>query len=221
MVAAAMVGAAAVGAAGTAYSSSQSKKAAKQQSQAASDAAGMQLEQYNQTRDDLMPYTEAGKYGLDQLLAGYKNGSLTKPFSLTDYQQDPGYQFRLQNGMNGIQSSAAAGGGLLSGATLKALNAYNSDMASQEYNNAYTRFNNDQQNRYARLKDLANMGQNSAVQTGTMGQSAVGAAGANLTSGANAAAAGTVGSANNWNNYANQLGSMATMYAMNKNSGVI
>lgn len=220
MVAAAMVGAAAIGAAGTAYLSSQSKKAAKQQSQAASDAAGMQLEQYNQTRDDLMPYTEAGKYGLDQLLAGYKNGSLTKPFSLTDYQQDPGYQFRLQNGMNGIQSSAAAGGGLLSGATLKALNAYNSDMASQEYNNAYTRFNNDQQNRYARLKDLANMGQNSAVQTGTMGQSAVGAAGANLTSGANAAA-GTVGSANNWNNYANQLGSMATMYAMNKNSGVI
>lgn len=221
MVAAAMVGAAAVGAAGSAYSSKQAKKAANSQSQAATDAASMQLEQYNQTRDDLKPYTDAGKYGLDQLLSGYKDGSLTKQFGLTDYQQDPGYQFRLQQGMNGIQGSAAAGGGLLSGATLKALNTYNSDMASQEYNNAYTRFNNDQQNRYARLKDLANMGQNSAVQTGTMGQSAVGAAGANLTSGANASAAGTVASANNWNNYANQLGSMATMYAMNKNSGVI
>lgn len=216
-----MVGAAAIGAAGTAYSSSQSKKAAKGQANAASDAAQMQLEQYNQTRDDLKPYTEAGKYGLDQLLGGYKDGSLTKPFGLTDFKQDPGYQFRLDNGMNNIQGSAAAGGGLLSGATLKALNSYNSDMASQEYNNAYTRFNNDQQNRYARLMDLARVGQNSATQTGVMGQSAVGAAGANLQSGANAAAAGTVANANSWNNYANQLGSMGMMYAMNKNSGVV
>jgi len=207
--------------AGGVMSSNASKKAAKQQSQAATDAANMSLEQYRQTRDDLMPYTEVGKYGLDQLLSGYKDGSLTKPFSLTDYQQDPGYQFRLQNGMDGIQSSAAAGGGLLSGATLKALNSYNSNLASQEYNNAYTRYGNDQQNRYARLMDLARVGQNSAAQTGVMGQSAVGAAGANLTSGANAAAAGTIASGNAWSDAAGQLGTLATAYMNNKKSGVI
>lgn len=207
--------------AGGVMSSSASKKAAKTQAGAADNAAQMQMQQYNQTRDDLKPYTEAGGYGLQQLLGGYKDGSLTKSFGMSDFQQDPGYQFRLQNGMNNIQGSAAAGGGLMSGATLKALNSYNSDLASQEYNNAYTRFGNDQQNRYARLTDLANMGQNSAVQTGTMGQSAVGAAGANLTSGANATAAGQIGSSNAWTNTAGQLGSIATAYMNNKNSGVV
>lgn len=206
---------------GGALSSKGSKSAAKTQADAATRAAEMQLEQYNQTRDDLKPYTDAGGYGLDQLLTGYKDGSLTKPFTMADYQQDPGYQFRLQQGMNNIQGSAAAGGGLLSGATLKALNSYNSDLASQEYNNAYSRYGNDQQNRYARLMDLARMGQNSAVQTGTMGQSAVGAAGANLTSGANASAAGTVASGNAWANTAGQLGTLATAFMNNKKSGVI
>lgn len=206
---------------GGALSSKGSKSAAKTQADAATQAAEMQLEQYNQTRDDLKPYTDAGGYGLDQLLTGYKDGSLTKPFSMADYQQDPGYQFRLEQGMNNIQGSAAAGGGLLSGATLKALNSYNSDLASQEYNNAYSRYGNDQQNRYARLMDLARMGQNSAVQTGTMGQSAVGAAGANLTSGANASAAGTVASGNAWANTAGQLGTLATAFMNNKKSGVI
>lgn len=206
---------------GGALSSKGSKSAAKTQADAANRAAEMQLEQYNQTRDDLKTYTDAGGYGLNQLLTGYKDGSLTKPFTMADYQQDPGYQFRLQQGMNNIQGSAAAGGGLLSGATLKALNSYNSDLASQEYNNAYSRYGNDQQNRYARLMDLARMGQNSAVQTGTMGQSAVGAAGANLTSGANASAAGTVASGNAWANTAGQLGTLATAFMNNKKSGVI
>ena len=206
---------------GGAMASKSSKSAAKTQADAATQAAEMQMKQYDQTRDDLKPYTDAGGYGLDQLLAGYKDNSLTKPFSMTDYQQDPGYQFRLQQGMGNIQGSAAAGGSLLSGATLKALNSYNSDLASQEYNNAYTRYGNDQQNRYARLMDLARMGQNSAVQTGTMGQSAVGAAGANLTSGANASAAGTVASGNAWSNTAGQLGTLATAYMNNKKSGVI
>lgn len=207
--------------AGGVMSSNASKKAAKTQANAADNAADMQLQQYNQTRDDLKPYTEAGSYGLEQLLGGYKDGSLTRSFGMSDFQQDPGYQFRQQQGMDGIQGSAAAGGGLLSGATLKALNSHNSDLASQEYNNAYTRFGNDQQNRYARLTDLARMGQNSAVQTGTMGQSAVGAAGANLMGGANAAAAGQIGSANAWSNTASQLGSVATGYMQSKNSGVI
>lgn len=206
---------------GGGMSARSSRKAAKTQADAANKAAEMQLEQYKQTREDLAPYTGAGKYGLEQLLGGYQNGSLSKPFELTDYQQDPGYQFRQQNGMNNIQSSAAAGGGLLSGATLKALNSYNSDLASQEFNNAYARYGNDQQNRYARLMDLAHMGQNSAVQTGALGQSAKGAAGLNLMHGGNASAAGIVGSNNAWTNTIGQLGSLASGYMQSRNSGVI
>ncbi|MFX5004103.1 DNA transfer protein p32 [Acinetobacter baumannii] len=204
---------------GGAMSSNASKKAGKQQSQAAEAAAQAQLEQYNQTREDLAPYREAGGYGLDQLLAGYKDGSLLKGYDGSQLYQDPSYKFRLNEGLGAVQSGAASQGGLLSGATLRALNNYGQEAASQEYNNAYTRYTNDQQNRYARLKDLANMGQNSAVQTGTMGQSAVGAAGANLMQGANASAAGTIGANNAWTNTIGQLGSVASAYMNNRNTG--
>jgi hypothetical protein len=64
--------------------------------------------------------------------------------------------------MDGIQSSAAASGGLLSGATLKALNNYNSDLASQEYQAAYNRFGNDQNNAYSRLMGATQLGMNAS-----------------------------------------------------------
>ncbi|HHP6322669.1 TPA: DNA transfer protein p32 [Acinetobacter baumannii] len=217
MVAAAVAAGAAV--AGGAMSASASRSAAKKQANAAEAATQAQLEQYNQTREDLSPYREAGGYGLEQLLAGYKDGSLLKGYDGSQLYQDPSYKFRLNEGLGAVQSGAASQGGLLSGATLRALNNYGQEAASQEYNNAYTRYTNDQQNRYARLKDLANMGQNSAVQTGTMGQSAVGAAGANLMEGANASAAGTIGANNAWTNTIGQLGSVASAYMNNRNTG--
>jgi hypothetical protein len=64
-----------------------------------------------------------------------------------NFQEDPGYQFRQQEGQNAIQNSAAARGMGLSGATMKAMATYGSNLASQEYNNAYNRYlaNNDQQ----------------------------------------------------------------------------
>ncbi|WP_416631940.1 DNA transfer protein p32 [Acinetobacter baumannii] len=217
MVAAAVAAGAAV--AGGAMSASASRSAAKKQANAAEAATQAQLEQYNQTREDLAPYREAGGYGLEQLLAGYKDGSLLKGYDGSQLYQDPSYKFRLNEGLGAVQSGAASQGGLLSGATLRALNNYGQEAASQEYNNAYTRYTNDQQNRYARLKDLANMGQNSAVQTGTMGQSAVGAAGANMMQGANASAAGTIGANNAWTNSIGQLGSIATAYMNNRNTG--
>lgn len=57
-----------------------------------------------------------------------------------NFEESPSYQFRKQQGMDGIQSSAAAQGGLLSGSTLKALNNYNSNLASQEYGNAHNQY---------------------------------------------------------------------------------
>ncbi len=61
-----------------------------------------------------------------------------------NFQESPDYAWRREQGQQGIQSQAAAGGGLLSGATLKALENYNSNLASQEYGNW---FNRDLQNR--------------------------------------------------------------------------
>jgi len=107
-----------------------------------------------------------------QGLQGYNpnaqdQGSLMRDFSMADYQQDPGYGFRLSEGLKAIQNSAAARGGLLSGAALKGISRYGQDMASQEYQNAYNRYQANQANQYNRLANIAGLGQtaNNALQT--------------------------------------------------------
>lgn len=114
------------------------------------------------------PYANLGTQASGLLSKGLADGSLTRSFGASDFNADPGYAFRKQQGMDGIQSSAAATGGLLSGATLKALNGYNSDLASQEYQNAYNRFGNDQANAFNRLASTAQMGQGAANNMSTM-----------------------------------------------------
>jgi hypothetical protein len=117
-------------------------------------------------------------------------GSLLKNFTAQDFQTDPGYEFRKAEGMKGIENSAAARGGLLSGAALKAAGQYNQNFASNEYGNAFNRFNTNQTNQYNRLASLAGVGQtaNNAVQTA--GQNYANQAGANLMAAGNATAAG-------------------------------
>lgn len=222
MVAAAMVGAAAVGAAGSAYSSKKAGQAADKQSASADAASQMQWDMYDQTRKDLDPYKQAGDTSLKQLMGQMgPDGYFSETYSGQDIYNDPSYQFRLQQGQDSIQSGAAAQGGLLSGATQKALLNYGQQSASQEYGNAYNRFNADQTNQYNRLSNLVGVGQNAAAKVGNNGMQTAQAVANNTMAGANAQAAGTVAQANNWSNYANQLGSMASAYATSKNNGVV
>ena len=51
------------------------------------------------------------------------------------FEQDPGYQFRRQQGEEAIMRQASAQGGRMGGGTLKALADYNQGLASQEYGN--------------------------------------------------------------------------------------
>lgn len=220
MVAAAVVGAATV--AGSMYSSKQASKAAKTQAASADRASQIQQENFEQTREDLMPYKQAGDTALGQLMGQMTpDGYFNQTYTGQDIYSDPSYQFRLQQGQDAIQSSAAAQGGLLSGATLKALQNYGQESASQEYSNAYNRFNADQTNRYNRLSNLVGIGQNAAAQVGNAGAQTSQAIANNTMAGANALAAGQIGSANAWTDGAQQLGSLATAYLNNKKSGVI
>lgn len=220
MVAAAVVGAATV--AGSMYSSKQASKAAKTQAASADRASQIQQENFEQTREDLMPYKQAGDTALGQLMGQMApDGYFNQTYTGQDIYSDPSYQFRLQQGQDAIQSSAAAQGGLLSGATLKALQNYGQESASQEYSNAYNRFNADQTNRYNRLSNLVGIGQNAAAQVGNAGAQTAQAIANNTMAGANALAAGQIGSANAWTDGAQQLGSLATAYLNNKKSGVI
>lgn len=115
------------------------------------------------------PLDPTGQLGPDGSLAMGWNEQFQAPTDVTE-QNDPGYQFRLQQGQKALENSAAARGGLLSGGTGKALQQFGQDYASNEYGNVYNRalgqfqqryniFQNNQANLFNRLSALAGGGQ--------------------------------------------------------------
>ena len=173
------------------------QNAAKTQANAAEKASQIQKDMFDQVRGDLNPYRTAGNDALTQLMGKMQpNGFFNQTYSGQDIYDDPSYQFRVNQGNNAIQGSAAAQGGLLSGATLKALQNYGQESASQEYQNAYNRFNADQTNQYNRFYNLVGMGQNAAAQTGNAGTQTAQAIANNTMQGANSQAAGTIAAGN-------------------------
>lgn len=184
------------------------QQAANTQAAASREATQIQKDMYDQTRADLMPYADAGRTALSQLMGEMgPDGYFNQTYTGQDIYSDPSYQFRLQQGQDAIQSSAAAKGGLLSGATLKALQGYGQDMASQEYQDAYNRFNADQTNQYNRLSNLVGVGQNAAAQQGNYGAQTAQAVANNTMAGANAQAAGQIAAGNRTaNNFGALLG---------------
>lgn len=128
--------------------------AASAQTNAANNARDVQLQMYNQSRADNEPWRKAGTEAL---------GSLTKNDFMNNWQTDPGYQFRMDEGNKAINAAAGARGMYNSGATMKALAKYGQDYASGEYNNVYQR-------QYNRLSSLAGIGQNATGQNQASGQ---------------------------------------------------
>lgn len=155
------------------------------------------------------------------LLSTYKEYT---PFTMEDFEVDPGYQFRQTEGLNALTNAAAATGNLNSGRALKDAMSFNSGLASQEYGNAYGRYNNDyltgfnvfntnQTNQYNKLAALAGMGQSSASALAGVGQNYANQVGNNLAQGANAAAAGAVGQSNALNSGLGSLANTGMNYA--------
>lgn len=81
------------------------------------------------------------QYSLDDFAKQYgvDARSALKPFDPSNIQMDPGYKWRLGQGMQSMDRSAAARGGVLSGGQAKALQRYAQGYASGEYQNAYDR----------------------------------------------------------------------------------
>lgn len=123
-------------------------------------------------------------------------GSLLRDFGLEDFTKDPGYDFRLSEGEKGINRSLAARGGLFSGAAGKALSRYNQDFASNEYGNAYNRYNTNQGNKFNRLASLVGIGQTATNQTQQAGQNAANNISSNMIGAGNAQASGIMGIGN-------------------------
>lgn len=185
-------------------------KAANAQIQAAREANQLQKEMYDQNRADMAPWREAGMGTLSQLVAGLQpGGDFNRSFTMNDFQADPGYAFRQSEGQKAIDNSAAARGSSLSGATLKALNRFGQDTASNEYQNSYNRWNNDMSNRFNRLSGVAGTGQQAVQTIGNQGQQTAQTMGQNVTGAGNARASGYIAQGNSVGNTFNSLASLA------------
>jgi hypothetical protein len=102
----------------------------------------------------------------------------------------------MSEGMKGLERSAAARGGLLSGGTLKGIQRYGQDMASQEYQNAFNRYGIERERRLNPLQSLAGVGQTTSQQLGAAGQTMASNVGQAMGAAAQARASGYMGVAN-------------------------
>ncbi len=153
----------------------------------------------------------AQAYNPNTEIGGY--GSLSKPFTMADYQADPGYAFRLSEGQKALERTNAARGKYFSGQAIKGLTDYNQESASQEYQNAYNRFNTNQTNLYNRLAGLSGTGQTSANTLANAGQASATNIGNLQTGIGNSQAAGQMGAANAWSTGLNNVGNNAMQAA--------
>jgi len=209
-VAAAILGASAIGAVG-------SNMAAGKQADAQQQASQTQADMFNKINGQEQPFMKAGVDATDslsQLLGmsgtagskvgntGLDQGSLNKSFTPEDFKanKDPGYDFQLQQGANAIRSQDSPGAGALSGSALKDLMGFNQGMASTGYQNAFNRFQTQQNNIFGRLSGIAGLGQNAASNTGVAGtQLGIGMGQAQAAAGASQAG-GIVGATNSMSN---------------------
>lgn len=123
-------------------------------------------------------------------------GDLIRDFRDSDYREDPGYRFRLREGETAVNRNALARGRYDSGSTLKALQKFNSDLASQEFGNAYNRFRQGQGDRFNRFASLAGVGQTATQQIGNDRSEMTSRVGDNIIGGGNSRAAARVGTGN-------------------------
>lgn len=139
---AAIGAAAAVGAGASIFGASKASKSAKDaaKEQRKATQAAIAAEQKALDRQIALqePFRQVGV----NALARYPSAATPsyQPFGVKQFQTDPGYQFRMSEGLKALERSAAARGILSSGQTLKDITRFGQDTASQEYQNAFSRY---------------------------------------------------------------------------------
>lgn len=191
--------------AGGVIASKGAKKAAAAQAQAAQDANAAQERMFQKQLDLQEPFRQAGMTAQNRMLqymglggdatsADY--GKYARDFGTADFEADPGYAFRQAEGMKALERSAAARGGLMSGSAMKGIQRFGQDLASQEYSNAFNRYQINRSNQINPLQSMMGAGQSATnTMTGAAGQAGQNQA-SNLYNAGAARASGYVGSAN-------------------------
>lgn len=184
-----------------------SNMAAGKQAGAAKNAQQLEYEQQQQALDfqkqewqtqqgNMAPWIKAGQ-GAIGTLSGLENQGLqgqgplaawNQQFqapTLEQAQNEPGYQFALQQGQGALTNSAAASGNLLTGNTGEALQHFGQQLGEENYQNVYNRamqqyqqhyneFQQGQSNLFNRYASIAGLGQTATGQLGSEGSTAAG-----------------------------------------------
>lgn len=203
---------------------SASERAAQTSLQATRESIAAQEKMYEQGRQDLAPWREAGARGLTDLEALMKQGP-------GEFTKDPGYEFTLSEGTKAIERAASAGGRLASGRTIKESIGYAEGLASTEYDKFLARY-------YAKLnpyQTMAGLGQTTAATTAQAGtQTGAGIASSLMSGGSTAAnayyqggiaagqarASGYMNQGDIWSNMLSQGAGMAMTYGMADKMGL-
>lgn len=156
------------------------EKAAQTQADAAANALALQREMFEYQKSLLEPYRTAGTKALERLSGAMGLGGPGSQQQMLE--MDPGYGFRLGEGLKALERMQASRGNFLSGGALKAGQRFAQDTASQEYGNAYNR-----------LANIAGLGQTAGTQMGGAAAGFGTSAGNIMGQEANALAAGRLG----------------------------
>ena len=199
-VTAAVIGA--VGAIGAAkMSADASDKAAGAASKAGNASLALQRQAYETQQANLQPYMQLGTGAIDKITA-LNNGDYS------GFINSPDYQFTLQQGMQGLDRSAAARGSLYSGGHSADLTKYAQGLASTQLGNYRSN-----------LMGLVNLGQNSAAGVGQAAQNYANSSGTLLSSMANATGNAAISSGNAWGDALGGLSGIASRYASSYGTG--
>ena len=176
----AMAGSAIGGAVTSAGQARASRRAADAQVQSAAESARLQREMFDRQVALQEPFRQGGLTGQNRIMellgiggdaAAGDYGRYGRDFAMSDYEADPGYAFRLSEGNKALERSAAARGMLMSGKMFKGAQRFGQDLASQEYQNAFDRYQTNRSNQLNPLGTLMAAGQGASnVLSGAAGQ---------------------------------------------------
>lgn len=210
---AAIAGSAVVGAASSLIGGAQQAKAAGQAAKAQTKATKATIAAQEKALERQIGLQEPFRQTGVNALADYATASQYTPFGMDQFNADPGYQFRMSEGLKALERSAAARGILQSGGTLKDITRFGQDVASQEYQNAFQRYLLERQQKLQPLEYRIGLGQAAASgQAANVGSTAQNVGQLTQALG-NIQSAGIMGRANAFTNTLGNIAGLATQGA--------
>lgn len=150
----------------------------------------------------LKPWQDFGMEALKTMQTKYQNGDFDlSGFGMEELANDPGYQLRLKEGQNALDTAATARGKFISSDQMKDLSRYSQEFAANEFGAAYGRAASERDTQFNILNDMAGKGYGAASALSGVSADLGSKVGTSLINQGNAAANGALQQGNAWANF--------------------